>query len=155
MKHIKKTSLLIGSFIIVLIVSSPYLLYLSESISPDIIQVETIFGTIKSGYFATIQDYVYWFFAKFVPLFLLTILYLTNKNWWAPAILVPISVYLFQLISVINDESEFFDELEFIYTTPILIPVLVVLFIIKSKLGIYIEAVDLKKEMDIKMEKKK
>ncbi|NOR29364.1 MAG: hypothetical protein GQ540_12635 [Lutibacter sp.] len=79
MKHFKKNSLLIGTTIIILIVISPYLLYISESISPDIKQIETIFGTIKSGYFPSIQAYVYWIFAKFVPFFLLTILYVTTK----------------------------------------------------------------------------
>jgi len=44
MKHIKKTSLLIGSLIIALIVSSPYLLYISESISPDIIRRNNIWN---------------------------------------------------------------------------------------------------------------
>jgi len=155
MKHFKKNSLLIGTIIITLIVISPYLLYISESISPDIKQIETIFGTIKSGYFPSIQVYVYWISAKFVPFFLLTILYVTNKSWWAPAILVPITVYLFQLISVVNDNAEVFDELEFIYTTPILIPVLATLYFIKTKIEIYIEAIDLKKEMDTKMKKKK
>ena len=137
MKHFKKNSLLIGTTIIILIVISPYLLYLSESISPDTKQIETIFGTIKPRYFPSIQAYVYWISAKFVPFFLLTILYVTNKNWWAPAILVPITVYLFQLISVVNDNAEFFDELEFIYTTPILILVLTILYFIKTKIDIY------------------
>ena len=68
----------------------------------------------------------------------MTILYVTNKNWWAPSILVPITVYLFQLIFVVNDNAEFFDELEFIYTTPILILVLTILYFIKTKIDIYI-----------------
>lgn len=155
MKNKRKASLLLGSLIMVLIIISPYLLYVSESIPSDITELDTIFGVIKGGYYNYVQTYVYFIFAKFVPFFLLSILFITNKNWWAPAILIPISVYLFQLISVINDSREFIDDIEFIYTTPILVPILVILFFIRSKISIYIQAIDLKKEMDLKMENPK
>lgn len=152
MKINKKKHLLSGSILIILIIVSPYFLFLNELIDPNIKQIETIFGVIKSGYYSSIQVYIYWVMAKFVPLLLLSILFLTNKNWWAPAILVPISVYLFQLVSIVNDSAEYFDEIEFIYTLPILVPVVVVLIFIRHKISIYIQATDLKKEMDDKMD---
>jgi len=155
MKINKKKSLLSGSILIIVIIVSPYFLFLNESIDPELKEINTIFGVITGGYYETIQVYVYWITAKFVPLFLLSILFLTNKNWWAPAILVPISVYLFQLVSVLNDSVEYFDEIEFIYTLPILVPVAVGLFFIRHKISIYIKATDLKKEMDIKMDAQK
>lgn len=152
MKVNKKKSLLSGSILIILIIISPYFLFLNESIDPNIKQIDTIFGVIKGGYYGSISVLFYWIMAKFVPIFLLSILFLTNKNWWAPAILVPISVYLFQLISVVNDSAEYFDEIEFIYTLPILVPVVIALFFIRHKISIYIQATDLKKEMDDKMD---
>ncbi|MDP3312134.1 hypothetical protein [Lutibacter sp.] len=91
--------------------------------------------------------------AKFVPIFLLTILFITTKSCWASSILVPISVYLFQLISIVNDSTLYFDEIEFIYTLPLIIQVLIILYLIRIKLSIYLEAVDLKKEMEEKMSK--
>lgn len=124
--------MLSGSILIILIIVSSNSLFLNELIDPNIKQIETIFGVIKSGYYSSIQVYIYWVMAKFVPLLLLSILFLTNKNWWAPAILVPISVYLFQLVSIVNDSAEYFDEIEFIYTLPILVPVVVVLIFIKT-----------------------
>jgi hypothetical protein len=116
---------------------------------------ETFFGVIKGGLYFKAQTYVYYFFAKFVPLFLLIIWFLTNKHWWVHALIIPISVYLFQLIAVINDSEEFIDEVEFIYTVPIAVIIMVILYFIRSKMAIYITAVDLKKEMDEKMKVQK
>lgn len=147
----KKTSLLIGSLMVILIVLTPYLLYFYQNIPDDLIKIDTLFGTVKNGYYATVQIYIYTLFSKFVPLLLLFIWFITNKNWWVHALIIPISVYLFQLIAVINDSELYMDEVEFIYTVPFLVVILVILYFIRSKISIYIQAVDLKKEMDENM----
>ena len=90
---------------------------------------------------------------KFVPLFLLFIWFITNKHWWVHALIIPISVYLFQLLSIINDSEKLVDDVEFIYTIPFTVGVLVILYYLRNKLSIYIQAVDLKKEMDEDMDK--
>ncbi|WP_457616237.1 hypothetical protein [Lutibacter sp.] len=146
----KKSSLLASSLIVLLIVSTPYLLYVYKTL-PDSENIETIFGVIKGGYYDTAKNYIYWFLSKFVPLLLLFIWFLTNKHWWVHAIIIPISVYLFQLISVINDSERYVDEVEFIYTVPIVVIIMVILYFLRSKLAIYIQAVDLKKEMEDNM----
>ena len=151
MKGNKKTSLLIGSLMVILIIFSPYLLYLYKSIPSDIENWDTVFGLIKGGYYGTAQVFIYTFFSKFVPLLLLFIWFITNKTWWTHSLIIPISVYLFQLISVINDSEKYYDEVEFIYAVPITVVVVVILYFIRSKISIYIQAVDLKKEMDENM----
>ena len=151
MKNKKKASLFVGSFIALLILLTPYLLFVNKSIPDDITTIETLFGTIKGGYYQTVYLYAYWFFSKFVPLFLLLIWFLTCKHWWVHVILIPITLYLFQLITVINDSEQYVDEVEFIYTVPIAVLVIVILYFIRSKMAIYILAVDLKKEMDDNM----
>ena len=151
MKGSRKTSLLIGSLMVILIISTPYLLYFYQNIPEDIITMDTIFGPIKNGYYATVQVFIYTLFSKFVPLLLLFIWFVTNKNWWVHALIIPITVYLFQLIAVINDSEQYVDEVEFIYTVPFLVVILVILYFIRSKIAIYIQAVDLKKEMDENM----
>ena len=151
MKGSRKTSLLIGSLMIILIISTPYLLYFYQNIPEDITTMDTIFGPIKKGYYPTVQVFIYTLFSKFVPLLLLFIWFITNKNWWVHALIIPITVYLFQLISVINDSEGYVDEVEFIYTVPFLALILVILYFVRSKIAIYIQAVDLKKEMDENM----
>jgi len=151
MKSNRKKSLLTGSIIILLIISTPYLLYIHQTIPKDIENLDTLFGVIKGGYYENVYTYIYIYFSKFVPLLLLFIWFLTNKHWWVHAIVIPISVYFFQLISVINDSEEFVDQVDFIYTVPITVLVVVILYFLRSKLAIYILAVDLKKEMDDNM----
>jgi len=151
MKNNKRTSLLIGSLIVLLIVSTPYLLYFYQSIPKDLENWNTAFGVIKGGYYQSVSAYIYYFFSKFVPLLLLFIWFITNKTWWVHALIIPITVYLFQLIAVINDSELYMDEVEFIYTVPFLVLILVILYFVRSKISIYIQAVDLKKEMDDNM----
>lgn len=155
MKNIKSTSLFVGSIITLIIVFTPYLLYIHQNIPEGMENYETILGTIKNGFYPNLQTYVYFFFSKFVPLLLLLIWFITCKHWWAHAILIPISVYLFQLISVINDSNDYLDEVTFIYTVPITTIVIVILYFIRSKMAIYIQAMDLKKEMDYNMKIRK
>ncbi len=106
---------------------------------------------LKVAILQSVQTYIYMFFSKFVPLLLLLIWFITCKHWWVHAILIPLSVYLFQLISVINDGNELLDEVTFIYTVPITTIVIVILYFIRNKMSVYIQAVDLKKEMDDNM----
>ncbi|MGV8945346.1 MAG: hypothetical protein ACOH1N_02860 [Lutibacter sp.] len=109
---------------------------------------ETSIGIIKGGYYQTASMFIYSLCTKFVPLLLLFIWFITNKQWWVHALIIPIAVYLFQLIAVINDSELYMDEVEFIYTVPFLAIILIILYFIRSKISIYIQAVDLKKEMD-------
>ena len=127
MKSKKKTSLWTGSFIILLLIFTPYLLYVHQNIPESIENYQTFLGTIKGGYYGKVQTYIYFLLAKFVPLALLTIWFLTNKHWWVHAIIIPISVYLFQLISVINDSEAFVDEVDFKVVLYVKIPLTVVL----------------------------
>ena len=147
----KKTSLLSGSIIILMIISIPYLLYIHLSIPDNATDFESSFGLIKGSYYGSAQNYVYFLFAKIVPLLLLIIWFITNKHWWVHSLAIPISVYLFQLIAVINDTEQVIAQVDFIYTVPILVLVVVILYFIRSKMAIYIQAVDLKKEMDDNM----
>ncbi|WP_298367279.1 hypothetical protein [uncultured Lutibacter sp.] len=151
MKNQKRKSLLLGSFIIILIISTPYLLYIYRAIPFEAETYKTLFFTIKGGYYEKAQSFVYTFFGKFVPFFLLIIWFVTNKHWWVHALIIPITIYLFQLISVANDSEQYVDEIEFIYTVPIAILIMVILYFLRSRMSIYIQAVDLKKEMDTNM----
>jgi hypothetical protein len=157
MKNKKRLSLLISSIIILLILITPYLLYVHQSIPREVESLDTFFGTINAGYYPNAQTYIYILFSKFVPILLLLIWFISCKHWWVHVILIPICVYLFQLISVINDSVGYVDEVEFIYTIPITVFIVALLYFVRSKLSIYIQAVDLKKEMDdnMKIPKKK
>lgn len=150
----KKTSLIIGSVIAILICISPFLLYIHNLIPDNLENFDSIFGTIKGGQFGFAQVFVFTFFNKFVPLFLLFLLYISNKNWWSNVILIPIAMYIFQITSIISHSESSFDEIEFIYLIPITIIILTPIYFIKKRLDVYLKALDLKKEMKEVVKKK-
>ncbi|UMB52385.1 hypothetical protein MKD41_08520 [Lutibacter sp. A64] len=153
MKSTKKKYLFYESILAILIITIPYLLYFHVQIPENLTEYDTVFGTINAGYFETLDVYIYYIFSKFVPLFLLTLLYITHSKWWSHALIIPIATYLFQLISILNDGLDYFDETEFIYTLPIMVVVIVPLYFIRKNISIYIAATNLKKEMDDKINK--
>ncbi len=144
-------SLLTGSIILLIIIFSPYLLYLYQYL-PEKEIWETPFFTLKSGVFLNMIYFGHAFFSKFVPLVLLFIWFIDSKSWWFHAIAVPISVYLFQLISVINDGAQYFDQVEFAYSIPVTGVVLTLLYLIRSKMGIYVSALHIQESIKRKEE---
>ncbi|PCI32555.1 MAG: hypothetical protein COB60_09400 [Flavobacteriaceae bacterium] len=145
--NLGKNSLISSSIIILLIVFIPYLLY-AYKYFPTSETWNSPFGPISIGYFKNVQLFCYYLFGKIVPLLLFFIWFVTNKNWWYHSIIIPISVYMFQFISILNDTLDAIDEMEFIYTVPITAIVVTILYFIRGQLVIYLEAMDLKKEME-------
>lgn len=144
----KKKYFWFNSIVAVLIFLTPFLLYIHTFIPDNVENYNTVFGVIKGGEFGLAQVFVYMAFNKFVPLFLLILLYITNKNWWSHVILIPIATYLLQLLNIVLGTGESVDEIEFIYIIPLIIIILTPLYYIRKNLAIYLNALDLKKEMD-------
>lgn len=144
-------SLQMGSIILVIIIISPYLLYAYQYL-PDTITWKTPLFTIKSGIFPSIVHLGHAIFSKLVPLILLLIWFIDSKSWWYHAIAVPISTYIFQLFSVINDSAEYFDQVEFAYSIPVTAIVLTILYLIRAKFGIYVSALQIQEEIKRKEE---
>ncbi|MDP2089373.1 MAG: hypothetical protein Q8J84_08225 [Flavobacteriaceae bacterium] len=119
---------------------------------PDATIWETPLFTIKSGTFYSMVFYGHAFFSKLVPLILLIIWFIDSKSWWFHAIAVPISTYIFQLVSVINDQAQYFDQVEFAYSIPVTAVVLTILYLIRSKMGVYVSALHLQEEIKLKEE---
>ncbi|WP_255505871.1 hypothetical protein [Mesonia sp. K4-1] len=80
---------------------------------------------------------------KFVPILLLTIWFTTCKHWWYHVILIPIGMYLFQLVSVINDDITYFDVVEIWFLIPIMAVIVPVVYLIRAKLFASIHRNDL------------
>ncbi|WP_156772389.1 hypothetical protein [Urechidicola croceus] len=150
-KHESKY-LVTGSLIIASIIIISYSSYLYNYF-PDEKVFETIFGTFESNYYESVRYFVWALLSKLVPIFLLLIWFTTCKHWWYHVIAVPIAIYIFQLFGVINDDIDFVDEVEFVYSLPITIIVLIILYFIRSKINVFLKAQDLKKQVDEQMEK--
>ncbi len=139
--------LLTGSLIIAFMLFIPYAFYLYNYF-PDVKSYETIFGTFESHYYESVRYSIWAILSKLIPLILLIVWFTTCKHWWWYSIAIPISVYVFQLLGVINDDVQFNDEFEFIYSLPVTLLVLTILFFVRSKISLYLKAVDLKKKAE-------
>ncbi len=119
----------------------------------------------KNG-FADVSYAFYYYCTKWVPLLLLIIWFITSKNWWYHAILVPIAMYSFQFFAVLNYESGIVDENEILYIVAVTMVVVPLVYFIRVKLvdkhvhGIDLEAMDtelqiLKEKEELRKEREK
>ncbi|MCF8714160.1 hypothetical protein JM658_04900 [Joostella atrarenae] len=132
-KSNKARVLALGSVMAFIIAISPYIFYLYESF-PQEQTWETFFVTFKTSYYSSLYMAAWNFMNKFVPLLLLIIWFFTCKHWWYHVILIPISMYIFQLVSSLNDDIEYIDEFEIYYIIPVMMIVIPVVYLIRLKL---------------------
>jgi hypothetical protein len=144
--------LLTGSLVIAFMLFIPYAFYLYNNF-PDIKTYEIFGMTFTSNYYESVRYFMHNLLSKLIPLSLLLIWFTTCKYWWYYSIAIPISVYIFQLGGVINDDVIFNDEYEFIYSLPISLVIIAILFLIRSKISVFLKAKDIKKQMDEQMSK--
>jgi hypothetical protein len=138
--------LLTGSIIAFCIAFSPYIFYLYE-IFPSGPVWENSFFTYESKYYENVLTAAWTYFGKITPLFLLLIWFFTCKHWWYHAILVPISMYIFQIITTIYDDvyaNQFIIDTDgLIYLAPFFIGVLVVVYLVRVQIFDRVYGIDL------------
>ncbi len=140
--------LLLGSLTAFLIAFSPYIFYLYE-IFPDGPVWENSFFTYESKYYESVNVAMWTLFGKITPLFLLLIWFLTCKHWWYHAILIPTSMYIYQLLVAIYQDlylemiSYNIDSNQLIYLAPFFIGVLFILYFIRIKIFDRVYGIDL------------
>ncbi len=135
------------SLIIILIIFTTYALYFYKYF-PDDSKIDTFLFSFESKKYRSVYVFMWVLLSKLTPLILFTIWFTTCKHWWYYSIAIPIAVYVFQIVSVVNEDLKLIDESEFAYSLPITAIILLVLLMIRSKISIYLKAVNLKKEAD-------
>ncbi|WP_224490537.1 hypothetical protein [Robertkochia flava] len=149
-KRKESFNLVTGSIVAILIAVSPYIFYLYESFPREETWKTWFF------YFSSKRDLfttAWLIFSKLVPLYLITIWFLTCKHWWYHAILIPISMYVFQLMSLFNEDIRFIDEFEIYYIIPIMMIVIPLVYLIRLKIfDKVVHGIDLK-QIDKELEK--
>ncbi len=135
-------SLVTGSIIALIIAATPYLFYIYESF-PETKTWETFLFTFNSNYYEKVNVSLWTMMTKFIPLLLLIIWFFTCKHWWYHVILIPMGMFLFQLITVINDDIQYTDETEFWYVLPIMLIIVPFVYLMRVKLFKTINSEDL------------
>lgn len=135
--------------LILILIATPFLFYLYRLAPSDSTEWDTLFGTINSGGFNNVQSYIYTLFTKLSFVILTGLWFLTSKNWWKYAILVPFTMFLFQLSGVINYNIQYIDEYDFWYSLPVIIPIVVFIIYLSYLIGKRSsESESLKKQVD-------
>ncbi|GAB5401584.1 MAG: hypothetical protein Aureis2KO_31690 [Aureisphaera sp.] len=110
---------------------------------------DTIFGTIQSGKYRSVAIFFHALFTKVIFVLLTAMWFLTSRNWWKYAILVPLTMFLFQLSAAVNHNIDYIDEFDFWYSLPIVLPILFFLIYISVRIQKRSAKVDpLKKDVD-------
>ncbi|TYA58947.1 hypothetical protein [Formosa maritima] len=127
-----KKSLIIGSLVATLLAITPYLFYLYESV-PSTQVWDTFLFTFNAGILED-SNYVMWMLTgKAIPLMFLIIWFFTCRHWWYHVILVPMVMYLFQIVSIFYSTSNI-DEFQLMYMVPIMAIVVPTIYLIRAKM---------------------
>jgi len=139
----------VGVVISIILITTPFLFYLYRIAPTDSTEWETIFGTINSGEYRNVSFYLHSLFTKITFVVLTGIWFLTCKNWWKYAILVPFTMFLFQLSGVVNHKLQYIDEYDFWYSLPVILPILFFLIYISYRIRKPVgESPELKQRVD-------
>ncbi len=142
----KSKFLLTGSIIAFSIAFSPYIFYLYE-IFPDGPVWENSFFLYKSNYYDSVMVAAWTYLGKITPLFLLLIWFFTCKHWWYHSILVPITMYGYQLTTAIYQDVylkiEPMDIDGLIYLAPFFIAILTIVYLVRIQIFDRIYGIDL------------
>ena len=142
----KSKSIFIGSIVAILIAITPYLFY-TYRYFPSGKTLDLYFFVYESNWNENISTTMWFFMVKFIPLLLLILWFFTCKHWWYHVILIPIAMFSFQIVSLINDDK-YLDETEIYWLIPIMMLITPFVYFIRVKLfdkhvlGIDLEAMD-------------
>jgi hypothetical protein len=126
-------SAVVGTIIATIIVSTPLLYSLHESV-PNTAVWDTFLFTYESGFWEEAKYAMWVYTSKIIPLILLTIWFFTCRHWWYHAILVPIVMFAFQAVNSWNSDAGKIDEGTFVVLLPILVLVVPSIYLIRAKM---------------------
>jgi hypothetical protein len=128
-----KSAIIIGSIIGVFISCSPYFFYLYESV-PLSQTWKTTFFTYDSQGWGDANFAMWVLTGKILPLIFLVIWFFTNKHWWYHSLLVPIAMYVYQIMGFFSDETKFIDEFQLMYMVPVMAIIIPSIYLIRARM---------------------
>ncbi len=148
----RRRRLIIGGVIALFLAITPFLFYLYKYAPDDSKVWETSFFTVNSKGFSSAQAYIHALFSKITFVTITSLWFITSRHWWKWAILVPLIMFLFQLLGVINYNIGKIDEFDFWYALPIIIPTVLTLIWIGNEINKTIGDIDLREELEEELE---
>ncbi|NER15610.1 hypothetical protein [Spongiivirga citrea] len=130
------------------LITSPLLFFLYKLV-PVKESIEIGNYTITATIFYDLNMMSWYLMNKIIPLILLCIWFVKSENWWKHSILIPITVYIYQIVAVLGQKIDIVDEYEFIQSLPITIPIILLLIWLSRKMNY----VSLTKDLILEIEK--
>lgn len=134
-------SLIVGSIIATVISATPFLFNIYESV-PDTKVWNTFLFTYTSEYYESVFVLAWTLASKTIPLFLMIIWFFTCRHWWYHSLLVPIAMFIYQIVIILNDDLSFADQNELLYLLPIMAIVIPSIYLIRAQMFNKINTVD-------------
>ncbi|WP_452226928.1 hypothetical protein [Lacinutrix cladophorae] len=130
---VKNNGVVLGSIIATLIALTPFIFNLYESV-PNVKVWDTYFFTYDSSYYENIAVLAWTLTGKVVPLFLIIIWFFTCRHWWYHTLLIPIGMFIYQIIIVLDDDLKFADQKEWLILLPIMVIIIPSIYLIRAKM---------------------
>jgi len=122
-----------GSIVATLIAATPFFFYLYEYL-PESKAWSNFLFTYDSAFYESVQMAFWAILSKAIPLFLLIIWFVTCRHWWYHALLVPISMYVYQLFGTISSDIKYFDTFQLIYLVPLMAIIIPSIYLIRARM---------------------
>lgn len=141
-----KKRIIIESLIAFLILLSPFIFKYHEYFPTEPgVNGKFLWFEITPNGFADVSTNVWFHLSKFIPFYLLLIWFFTCKHWWYHIILIPITMYAFQLFELYFSEDKFIDSENLMWLLPVCMVVIPIVYFIRVKLyDKHVHGIDLK-----------
>ena len=140
-QQVNRKIIISGSIIATFIALTPYLFYIYESV-PDQQVWDTFFYKFNSVVYENVQIVVWTITGKLIPLLLLFIWFFTCRHWWYHALLIPIIMYIFQLVNVINEDLKYVDKHQFKYLIFLMAIIIPSIYLVRARIFNRLNTVD-------------
>ncbi|WP_298952679.1 hypothetical protein [uncultured Nonlabens sp.] len=138
----EKSNIAIGSVIAIIMAILPYAFYYYEAL-PDWLWDLAFFKALSKSFHGSRLMASWTLFQKLVPLILLLLWFLTCKHWWYHTILIPISLYIFQIYSLLDFSNSYIDTGELYFMVPVVILSLSMTYLARLKIFDKIHGIDI------------
>jgi len=132
-KKFYNRKILAGSIIASIIAGTPFLFYIYEYV-PDTPTWDTFLGTYNSNLYGSANVGVWVLMMKIIPLLLSFIWFFTCRHWWYHVLIIPIAMFSFQVLSALNEDIIYMDELHIIWLLPFMAVVFPSIYLIRAKM---------------------
>lgn len=139
-----RRKLILDGLLVFIITTTPLLFYAHKYVPENLTNTSFLGIDFTSNGFEDVSTAFYYYFKKIVPLVLLIIWFVTCKQWWYHAILIPMAMYSFQLYTILVNTSISVDNNEIMYILMVIVVVVPIVYFVRIKLvDKYVHGIDL------------